>query len=452
MGLSRISSVLLTLLCTGVPCASLPARAQNAVDMKPSPQQTAWQDLEFGVILHFSTNTFLDREWGDGTADPRVFNPTQFNPDQWMKAIKASGAKYVVFVAKHHDGFALWPTEQTDYSIKQSPWKNGKGDMVREVAEAARANGLGFGVYLSPWDRHEPKYKDPAAYDTFYNAELTELASGYGDLTELWLDGAGSTGRTYDFARIIDTLRTYQPNTIVFADTSLFEYGDARWAGDESGKIEYQNWNVIDRHGYLRWRPVEVDTPLRKLHWFWHPHDEASLKSVDELMDSYEAAVGHGGQWMLGVAPDTRGLIPDVDAARLRELGEAIQARYGQGLLRPGMTNDANVANALDNDDTTFWSAPENSHTATLEVNLPKPLTFDHALTREWLVEGQGVQRYSIEAWQNGAWKTLVSSQAIGHEKIDNFPAVTAQRVRLHILTSAGQARIRRFQLFSLNR
>ena len=451
MSSGRIGGFFVGLLCMGALCMPSPLQAQNAVDLKPSPQQSAWQDMEFGVILHFGTNTFLDREWGDGTADPKVFNPTQFNPDQWMRAIKASGAKYVVFVAKHHDGFALWPTAQTDYSIKQSPWKNGKGDMVREVAEAARANGLGFGVYLSPWDRHEPKYRDPAAYDTFYNAELTELASGYGDLTEFWLDGAGSTGRTYDFARIIDTLRTYQPNTLVFADTSLFEYGDARWAGDESGKIEYQNWNVIDRHGYLRWRPVEVDTPLRKLHWFWHPHDEASLKSVDELMDSYENSVGHGGQWMLGVAPDNRGLIPNADAARLRELGQAIQTRYGQGLLRPEMATDANEANALDSDDSTFWSAPAGSHSAVLEVNFPKPLTFDHALTKEWLVEGQQVQQYSIEAWENAAWRTLVTSEAIGHEKIDHFPTVTTGKVRLHILTSAGEARIRRFQVFSLS-
>lgn len=426
-------------------------RAQNAVDIKPTPQQTEWQDMEFGVILHFSTNTFLDQEWGDGSASPKDFNPTEFNPDQWMKAIKASGAKYVVFVAKHHDGFCLWPTGQTDYSIKQSPWKNGKGDMVREVADAARANGLKFGVYLSPWDRHEPKYKDPAAYDKYYNAELEELASNYGDLVEFWLDGAGSTGRTYDFPRIIETLRTYQPNTIVFADTGLFEYGDARWAGDESGKIEYQNWNVIDRHGYLRWRPVEVDTPLRKLHWFWHPNDEASLKSVDELIDSYENAVGHGGQWMLGVAPDRRGLLPDSDAARLHELGAAIQARYGKGLLSPGMTTDANVAAALDSDPSTFWSAPADSHSAILELRLPHNVTFDHAMTMEWLVQGQQVQQYSIDAWISGAWKTLVASSAIGHKKIDHFAPVTAQRVRLHILTSAGTARIRTFQLYSLD-
>ena len=428
-----------------------PVLAQNAVDVKPTPQQTQWQDMEFGVILHFGTNTFLDREWGDGTASPKIFNPTDFNPDQWMKAIKASGAKYVVMVAKHHDGFALWPTAETEYSIKQSPWKDGKGDIVREVAQAARANGLKFGIYLSPWDRHEPKYKDPVAYDAFYNAELTELTSNYGDLAEFWMDGAGSTGRTYNFSLIIETLRTYQPNTIVFADTGLFEFGDARWAGDESGKVEYQNWNVIDRHGYLRWRPVEVDTPLRKLHWFWHPNDEASLKSVPELIDSYENSVGHGGQWMLGVAPNNRGLLPDADVARLRELGEAIQMRYGKGLLTPSMTRDSNVAQALDDDATTFWSAPADAHSGTIEVRLPHNVTFDHALSMEWLVEGQQVQQYSIEAWQGGRWKTLVTSEAIGHKKIDRFAPVTAQRVRLHILTSSGRARIRSFQLYALD-
>jgi alpha-L-fucosidase len=427
------------------------AMAQNAVDMKPTAQQTAWQDLEFGVILHFDTNTFLDREWGDGTASPKTFNPTNFDPDQWMKAIKASGAKYVVMVAKHHDGFCLWPTEQTEYSIKQSPWKNGKGDVVGDVAKAARANGLKFGVYLSPWDRHDPRYKDPVAYDKYYNAELEELVTRYGDLVEFWLDGAGSTGRTYDFAKIIETLRTYQPNTIVFADTSLFEYGDARWAGDETGRIEYQNWNVIDRHGYLRWRPVEVDTPLRKLHWFWHPNDEASLKSVYELVDSYEGAVGHGGQWMLGVAPDSRGLLPDVDAARLRELGAVLHKRYGKSLLDGHLHADENVAKALDGDEDTFWSAPADSHAATLEVTMPKAITFDHALTMEWLTEGQQVQKYRIEAWENGAWTTVVESEAIGHKKIDRFAPVIAQRIRLHIVTSAGPARIREFQVFSLD-
>src|SRR5438046_1767621 len=185
--------------------------SQNFSDIKPSPQQVAWQDLEFGVIIHFGTNTFLDREWGDGTADPKVFNPTEADPEQWMRAAKAAGAKYVVLVAKHHDGFCLWPTKQTNYSVKSSPWLEGKGDLVRMTEEAAHRNGLGFGVYLSPWDRHEPKYKDSAAYDQYYLNELDELASKYGDLTEFWLDGAGSAGHVYNFPHIIEWLRMYQP-------------------------------------------------------------------------------------------------------------------------------------------------------------------------------------------------------------------------------------------------
>src|ERR1700761_5015951 len=222
-GLRRDS---ILVLAVAAMLAALPCVAQNFSEVKPAPQQVDWQDLEVGGILHFSTNTFLDREWGDGTADPKVFNPTAFDPEQWMRAIKASGATYVVMVAKHHDGFCLWPTGQTDYSIKKSPWKDGKGDLVGDVARAARKAGLKFGVYLSPWDRHDPRYKekDGSAYDQYYLSELSELASNYGDLVEFWLDGAGSGGHVYDFKKIIETLRMYQPNTTVFADTALFEY------------------------------------------------------------------------------------------------------------------------------------------------------------------------------------------------------------------------------------
>jgi alpha-L-fucosidase len=430
------------------------AYSQSFSDIKPSPQQTDWQDLEFGVILHFSTNTFLDREWGDGTAAPSVFNPTELDPDQWMGAIRDSGAKYVVLVAKHHDGFCLWPTDQTDYSIKSSPWKNGKGDLVGDVARSARKYGLKFGVYLSPWDRHEPKYKDPAAYDKYYLAELEELATRYGDLVEFWLDGAGSAGHVYDFPRIIETLRTYQPNTIVFADTGLFEYGDARWVGTESGTVGYENWNVIDRHGYLRWRPVEADTPLRKEHWFWHPHDETSLKSVDDLLTVYEQTVGRGAQLMLGVAPDNRGLLPDVDAARLREFGQAIKTRYGNNLAANHPATAIDTSAALDNDPSTYWSAPTGSHHATLEVNFGKAVTFDHVVTMEWLNDGQKAQKYKIEVLSGNKWITVATGEAIGHKKIDSFAAVTSSRVRLNILSSVSEAHIREFQVYDtfLNR
>jgi alpha-L-fucosidase len=451
----RKKTIATTILAAVFVAASL--HAQNFSEIKPSPQQTAWQDLEFGVILHFSTNTFLDREWGDGTADPKVFNPTQFDPDQWMQAIQASGAKYVVLVAKHHDGFCLWPTDQTGYSIKASPWRDGKGDIVGDVARAARKYGLKFGVYLSPWDRHDPRYKDSAAYDKYYLSELEELASRYGDLVEFWLDGAGSGGHVYDFKKIIETLRTYQPNTLVFADTGLFEYGDARWVGTESGRVPYENWNVIDRHGYLRWRPVEADTPLRNLHWFWHPNDEASLKSLDELLETYDQTVGHGAQLMLGIAPDNRGLIPDSDAARLKEFGAAIRARYSHNLalehIATGhIATSAEQAAALDGDPDTFWSAPGGSHHATLEVNFAKPITFNRALTMEWLNDGQHIQKYSIDFWDSQAskWKKIAEAEAIGHKKIDTFAPVTASRVRLNIESSSSEAHIREFQLYNV--
>jgi alpha-L-fucosidase len=437
-------AVLFLALCTSL------ASSQNFSDVKPSPQQTAWQDLEFGVIIHFSTNTFLDREWGDGSADPSAFNPTNFDPEQWMKAIRDSGAKYVVLVAKHHDGFCLWPTEQTAYSVKSSPWKEGKGDVVGDVARAARKYGLKFGVYLSPWDRHEPKYNDSAAYDDYYQSELSELASNYGDLVEFWLDGAGSAGHVYNFPRIVETLRTYQPNTIVFADTGLFEYGDARWVGNEGGFVTYENWNVIDRHGYLRWRPVEADTPLRQNHWFWHPNDEASLKSVNELLTTYDETVGRGAQLMLGLAPDRRGLLPDSDVARLEDFGKALRARYGLNLAVRHQAASAEVAAALDGNPDTFWSAPAGSHHSTLEVNFPAPVTFNRTITMEWLNDGQRIQKYSIDIWTGAAWKTVSSAQAIGHKKIDSFPAVTTARVRLNILSSTDAAAIREFQLYNV--
>lgn len=428
------------------------AAAQNFADVKPSPQQVHWQDLEFGVIVHFGTNTFLDREWGDGTADPKVFNPDHVDPGQWARAAKSAGAGYLLLVAKHHDGFALWPTQQSAYSVKNSPWMGGKGNLVQMTEKAVRKEGMEFGIYLSPWDRHEPRYKDSAAYDTFYMAQMDELVQSYGPLVEWWLDGAGSAGHVYDFKKYMEELRTYQSNTMVFADVALFGYGDIRWVGQEDGHIRGENWNVIDRHGELRWRPVEVDTPLHKLEWFWHPDSDKTLKSVDELMDIWENSVGRGGQLMLGLAPNRHGLLPDADVKRLKEFGEALQARYGadRNLARTHVPADANTSAALDGDRDTFWSASDGSRNATLEVNFAQPVTFDHALTMEWLNDGQCVQKYAIEAWVHDAWQPVAKAEAIGHMKIDRFAPVTATKVRLNIQSSACTARIREFQLFNV--
>jgi alpha-L-fucosidase len=422
--------------------------AQNFTDVKPSSQQVEWQDLEFGAIIHFGTNTFLDREWGDGTASPSVFAPTGFDAEQWMRAIKAAGAKYVIFVAKHHDGFCLWPSAETDYSVKGSPWEGGHGDVVGEVADAARKFGLKFGIYLSPWDRHEPKYRNPQEYDDYYIAEMQELASNYGDLVEFWLDGAGSEGHVYNFPRIIENLRVNQPNSLVFADAALFEYGDIRWAGNEEGIIPYENWNVLDRHGYLRWRPVEADTPLHKGHWFWHPNDESTLKTVADLVSTYENTIGRGGQLMLGLSPDQRGLLPESDVRRLEQFGAEIHKRYSANLIREKHIPNGATEAAFDGNPDTFWSAPVGSDHALLEADFSQPVTFDHSLAMEWLNDGQHIQHYRVEAWDGKSWKTLAEGHPIGHKRIDSFAAVTTTRVRLHILSSSAQAHIREFQVY----
>lgn len=422
--------------------------AQNFSEVKPSPQQVAWQDLEIGVIVHFGPNTFMNREWGEGTADPKVFHPKQADPEQWVRAVKAAGAKYVIMVAKHHDGFCLWPTKQTEYSVKASPWKDGKGDLVKEVAEATRKHGLKFGVYLSPWDRHEPSYKDSKAYDEYYLRQVSELVSRYGELTEFWLDGAGSEGHVYDFDRYVEKLRTYQPNTMIFADVGLLKYGDIRWVGNEAGYAPEENWNVVDRHGYLRYRPAEADTPLRERHWFWHPNDEKSLKSVDQLLETYHKTVGRGAQLVLGIAPDDRGLLPDSDVARLKEFGDAVQRIYGKNLVLGGNRPSTTYA-VFDGDPDTFWSAPAGSHSTIINIGFAQPMTFDCAITMEWLNDGQHVQKYSIQVEDGNGWKTIYTGTSIGHKKIDIFEPVTAKRVRLNILSASAEPHIREFQLYS---
>ncbi|MFL6602784.1 MAG: alpha-L-fucosidase [Steroidobacteraceae bacterium] len=433
-------------IAAATPAAAMPP---NFAEVAPSPQQVRWQDLEFGVLVHFGPNTFTGLEWGDGSAKPALFNPDSLDAQQWVRAAKDAGARYIVLVAKHHDGFCLWPTAESDYSVKSSPWKGGKGDLVAEVAAAARKQGMQFGVYLSPWDRHDPRYKDLAAYNDYYESQVSELASSYGQLTEFWLDGAGSGGHVYDFPGIIETLRIYQPNTLVFADVALFEYGDIRWVGNEDGFIPYENWNVIDRHGALRWRPAEVDTPLRKGHWFGGVDDEASLKSVAELMKTYEESVGRGGQLMLGLAPDRHGLLPASDVTRLREFGAAISARYGNNLVRGHHRTGDSLERALDDNPDTFWSAPAGSHHATVEVRFDHPVTFDRAVTQEWLEGGQRVRQYQIEVWNGSGWKTIARAQAIGHKKIDTFAAATASRVRLNLLSTTDAAQIREFALYA---
>jgi alpha-L-fucosidase len=419
---------------------------QNFADVRPSPQQLAWQDLEIGVLIHFGPNTFQNQEWGDGTASPSLFNPTALDAGQWVTAARAGGAKYMIMVAKHHDGFCLWPSAETQYSVAASPWRQGKGDVVREVADACRKHGMRFGTYLSPWDRHEPSYRENAAYDKHYSRQLVELATRYGPLTEFWLDGAGSEGHVYDFERYIRNLRVYQANALIFASVDLLPWADIRWVGNEDGSAPEENWNVIDAYKVIRWRPAEADTPLRQRHWFWHPDDEQSLKSLTELLDTYHKTVGRGAQLVLGLAPDNQGLMPASDAARLKEFGAALRRIYGKDLADGKVSSAASPA--AGKGASTYWKAAEGETRLELIADLGQPARIDRSLIMERLTEGQRVQSYQVDAWEAGSWKTVAQGTTIGHKKIDLFEPVTTAKMRLRIEEALGPPAIRKFQLF----
>lgn len=398
--------------------ALAPLLAQNFADLRPSPQQLGWQELEIGVLVHFGPNSFMDREWGDGTADPVVFDPKQLDAEQWVRAAKAAGARYLIMVAKHHDGFCLWPSRHTDYSVRRSPWKQGKGDVVREVEQACRKHGLAFGIYLSPWDRHDPRYADNKKYDDYYVAQITELATRYGPLAEFWLDGAGSEGHVYDFVRYIRTMRTYQPNALLFASLDFMPYGDIRWVGNESGFAHEENWNVVDNYGILRWRPAEADTPLRHGHWFWHPNSEKRLKTLEELMETYHRTVGRGAQLVLGIAPDNRGLLPEVDAERLKEFGAEVQRIYG---TPAGQATGENAG----------------------FVRLMGQRRVDRVVLQEDLAHGQMVRRFRVEARTGSRWQEVARGSTIGYKRILVFDAVEATAVQVVVEESLGPVHLK---------
>ncbi|ACX63304.1 alpha-L-fucosidase [Paenibacillus sp. Y412MC10] len=396
---------------------------------KPSPQQLAWQDMELGMFCHFGMNTFCDQEWGDGTDSPEIFNPEQLDARQWARTAKRAGFKYLVLTAKHHDGFCLWPTKTTDYSVKSSPWRGGKGDVVREVADACREEGLQFGLYLSPWDRHEPCYPDKEAYDDFYAEQLTELLTGYGPLVEVWFDGAGSQGREYDWNRIIGLVDQYQPDAMVFN----MGRPTIRWVGNEDGVAPYPCWNTATTaresmftsdmmtwmEGTPAWVPAECDVPIRKRHWFWHPDDEASLRSLEDVLDIYYRSVGHGATLLLNISPDNRGLLPEVDVERVIEFGDEIRRRFGQPV---GQTSGEGTE-------------------LLLKLEYIQPV--NHVIIMEDIAHGERVREYVLEAYSQGEWKELVRRSAIGHKKIDRFDTIETDQLRVRILSSVEQPLIR---------
>ncbi len=378
----------------------------------PTPQQLRWQQDELGVFFHFGINTFFDAEWSDGSLPAAGFNPTQLDADQWVATAAELGARYVILTAKHHDGFCLWPTATTSYSVASSPWRSGEGDVVREVADAARRHGLALGLYLSPWDRNAECYSDPAAYNDFYTQQLTELCTDYGPLNEIWFDGAGSAGRTYDWDRIMGVIRQLQPDALVFNMGDP----DIRWVGNEDGlasdPVEYAvastNLNNYDDDestlGELRYLPPECDVSIRR-GWFWTEADEP--KSLDHLLAIYYASVGRGANLLLNLPPDRRGLLPHADVARVRELRAELDSRLSHPM-------PATLVQMTPQRWRATWAA-------TVE--------FDHVELREDLRHGQRVNRHRVLV--DG--QVIAEGQTVGQRRLHAVPAVTASQMEIEV-------------------
>lgn len=351
------------------------------------------------MFTHFGINTFYGREWSDGTLDPRGFDPSQLDAAQWVAHATAAGASRVILTAKHHDGFCLWPTRTTGYSVASSPWRGGRGDVVAELAEACRAAGIGLGLYLSPWDRNAPCYADPAAYDDFYRRQLTELCTGYGEIDELWFDGAGSEGRSYDWTSIMAVVTEHQPGAMVFN----MGRPTIRWIGNEDGLAADPCLYSVAGLGYL---PPECDVPIRA-HWFWQPDDLATLKSREHLLAIWYRSFGLGAGLLLNVPPDRRGLLDDADTARLAEVSAELRRRFSGPLTPARLAQDGGRVTA-------YFNAP---------------VRFDHLELREDLTCGQRVFEHQIRT-ETGP---LVRAGTIGVRRWHAFAEAEATRLDIHL-------------------
>lgn len=401
----------------GVPVARRPL---------PSPAQLLWQREELAIFLHFGVNTFTDREWGDGTEDPAIFNPASLDARQWARTARAAGFRMMILTAKHHDGFCLWPTETTRHSVASSPWRGGQGDLVREFVDACRAEQLGVGLYLSPWDRNHPTYGDSPRYNDVYIAQLTELVTRYGPLAEMWFDGANGEGpngkrQVYDWPRVFGTVKRLQPEAVIFSDAGP----DVRWCGNERGEAGDPNWSTIDpaavpfpgatgdgiiaalQHGHPYgsvWRPAESDVSIRP-GWFYHLAQDDQVRDGDNLFQLYLKSVGRNSKLLLNVPPTRDGLLHERDISSLMTFRDRRSAFSDRG-------SSAREINRL---------------VQARYFALPRPMTIDAVRLAENIESGQTVSRYLVMGHSGSEWYDVALSggTTIGYAKIDTFAPVT---------------------------
>jgi alpha-L-fucosidase len=445
----------------------------KAARVVPSERQLRWQALEFQAFVHFGMNTFTDREWGEGTEDPKLFDPTDLDADQWVEAVKAAGIRGLVVTAKHHDGFCLWPSRFTEHSVKSSPWKDGKGDVVGEVAEACRKGGLKFGVYLSPWDRHEPSYGDSPRYNEHFKNQLRELLTQYGEVSEVWFDGACGEGpngkrQVYDWAGYFALIRDLQPGAVI----SIMG-PDARWIGNEAGVTRESEWSVIPVAGFddlpdeknpggiagldaqaqdlgslariaevakqggrLIWYPGQVDVSIRP-GWFYHAAEDGKVKTLDQLLDIYYTSVGGNAQLLLNIPPDKRGRIHENDARRLKELGDRLRATFIDHAVHLGAEFEIKWFDLPEPVGTPGARGFASDH----EFELGGRKVFNVAAIGEDIKQGQRIEAFALDALDGPGWKEIARGTTVGWKKLLRFPTIETTKLRLRIIGARASPR-----------
>jgi alpha-L-fucosidase len=449
----------------------------------PSARQLKWHEMEFEGFIHFTQNTFTDKEWGFGDEKEANFNPSSFDADQIVGTMKAAGMTKIILTAKHHDGFCLWPSKYTEHSVKNSPWKDGKGDVVKEISEACRRHGVKFGVYLSPWDRNHKDYGKPE-YVEYYRNQLRELLTNYGDIYEVWLDGAnGGDGyyggarekrqidsRTYyEIDKIWNMVRELQPMACLFSDLGP----DCRWVGNESGYAGDPCWATLTDDGWgfaavdtsklenghrfgKKWIPAEVDVSIRP-GWFWHESENDRVRTPSNLMKIYFESIGRGAAFLLNVPPDRRGLVHENDVKSLTEFGQLLRGTFDTDLAKQATVTASNVrgkdktfgaGNLTDGNRDTYWSTDDAVTTPEVTLAFAQPITFSVVRLREYLPLGQRLDDWALDSWQEGAWKEFVKGTAIGGCRLVRTASITTTKVRLRITKSPVCPALSEFGLF----
>lgn len=461
----------------GLCCSLATAHAQEIAPYGalPSTAQLKWQDMEYYMFIHFGPNTFTDKEWGHGDEDPKVFNPTQLDARQWARTAKAAGMKAIIITAKHHDGFCLWPSKFSTHTVRESAWKDGKGDVLKELSAACKEYGLKFGVYLSPWDRNHPAY-GTAEYNQVFANTLNEVLGSYGPVFEQWFDGANGEGpngkkHAYDWPLFHKTVYKQQPDAVIFSDVGP----GCRWVGNEDGFAGTTNWSTLNVAGFApgwpaptiaslnegnmngeKWVPAECDVSIRP-GWFYSASTDDKVKSVQHLLDLYYASVGRNGNLLLNVPVDRRGLIYSADSIRLMEFKKIRETIFKNNLARHAKVTATNTrqnnknVNArylVDGNSGTYWATADDQLSGTITLEFPRAVNFNRLVLQEYIALGQRVKAFSVEIWENGAFKEITTATTIGHKRILLLPDVTTTKVRIHLKDALACPVISEVQLY----